>query len=167
MLLRTQGSQPSMFFLTIENGILVITASKSVEVMIYPQCRHTFATLSFLAEIFIFLYVGMDALDIEKWRFVSNRYSGMDRHIINHKNALPPSILHNYIRIIVYFCKFLSFSPKTSISVSAALLGLVLVGRAAFVFPLSFLSNLTKKIPHEKISFKEQVRFNNSRPKSP
>lgn len=36
--------------------------------------RHTFATLSFLAETFIFLYVGMDALDIEKWRFVSDRY---------------------------------------------------------------------------------------------
>ncbi|KAG6435489.1 hypothetical protein SASPL_100363 [Salvia splendens] len=82
--------------------------------------KHTFAALSFVAEIFIFLYVGMDALDIEKWRFVSDR-------------------------------------PKTSISVSAALLGLVLVGRAAFVFPLSFLSNLTKKIPHEKISFKEQI----------
>ena len=37
-------------------------------------CRHAFATLSFVAEIFIFLYVGMDALDIEKWRFVSDRY---------------------------------------------------------------------------------------------
>lgn len=37
-------------------------------------CRHAFATLSFIAEIFIFLYVGMDALDIEKWRFVSDRY---------------------------------------------------------------------------------------------
>ena len=36
--------------------------------------RHAFATLSFVAEIFIFLYVGMDALDIEKWRFVSDRY---------------------------------------------------------------------------------------------
>lgn len=36
--------------------------------------RHAFATLSFLAETFIFLYVGMDALDIEKWRFVSDRY---------------------------------------------------------------------------------------------
>ena len=36
--------------------------------------RHAFATLSFVAEIFLFLYVGMDALDIEKWRFVSDRY---------------------------------------------------------------------------------------------
>ncbi|KAE8010106.1 hypothetical protein FH972_006499 [Carpinus fangiana] len=34
--------------------------------------KHSFATLSFVAEIFIFLYVGMDALDIEKWRFASN-----------------------------------------------------------------------------------------------
>ncbi|KAL8034865.1 hypothetical protein ABFS82_12G057700 [Erythranthe guttata] len=80
--------------------------------------KHTFATLSFVAEIFIFLYVGMDALDIEKWRVVSD-------------------------------------SPKTSLSVSATLLGLVLAGRAAFVFPLSFLSNLTKK--SEKIEFKQQV----------
>ncbi|GFQ08396.1 sodium/hydrogen exchanger 2 [Phtheirospermum japonicum] len=59
------------------------------------------ATLSFVAEIFIFLYVGMDALDIDKWRVVSSR--------------------------------------------------------AAFVFPLSFLSNLTKKSPTDKIEFKQQV----------
>ncbi|EEC80495.1 hypothetical protein OsI_22740 [Oryza sativa Indica Group] len=30
--------------------------------------RHIFATLSFIAETFIFLYVGMDALDIDKWK---------------------------------------------------------------------------------------------------
>ncbi|OAY27809.1 sodium/hydrogen exchanger 2 isoform X2 [Manihot esculenta] len=82
--------------------------------------RHAFATLSFVAEIFIFLYVGMDALDIEKWKFVSH-------------------------------------SPRTSVGVSAILLGLVLVGRAAFVFPLSFLSNLTKKSSYEKIDIKQQV----------
>ena len=40
----------------------------------FSNYRHAFATLSFVAEIFIFLYVGMDALDIEKWRFVSDRY---------------------------------------------------------------------------------------------
>lgn len=82
--------------------------------------KHTFATLSFVAEIFIFLYVGMDALDIEKWRFVSD-------------------------------------SPGTSIGVSSILLGLILVGRAAFVFPLSFLSNLTKKNPSDKIGLNQQV----------
>ncbi|WOL11975.1 sodium/hydrogen exchanger 2-like [Canna indica] len=82
--------------------------------------KHAFATLSFIAETFLFLYVGMDALDIEKWKFVSD-------------------------------------SPGTSIGVSSIILCLVLVGRAAFVFPLSFLSNLTKKSPNEKISFKQQV----------
>nr|ABV00895.1 Na+/H+ antiporter [Trifolium repens] len=82
--------------------------------------KHSFATLSFVAEIFIFLYVGMDALDIEKWKFVSD-------------------------------------SPGTSIATSAVLLGLILLGRAAFVFPLSFLSNLTKKSQHQKISFRQQV----------
>ena len=32
--------------------------------------RHAFATLSFISETFLFLYVGMDALDIEKWKIV-------------------------------------------------------------------------------------------------
>ncbi|CAH8259570.1 unnamed protein product [Arabidopsis lyrata] len=82
--------------------------------------KHTFAALSFLAEIFIFLYVGMDALDIEKWDVVRS-------------------------------------SPGQSIGVSSILLGLILVGRAAFVFPLSFLSNLTKSSLDEKIDWKKQV----------
>ncbi|KAF7144895.1 hypothetical protein RHSIM_Rhsim04G0215800 [Rhododendron simsii] len=82
--------------------------------------KHAFATLSFGCEIFIFLYVGMDALDIEKWRFVND-------------------------------------SPGTSVRVSSILLGLILVGRAAFVFPLSFISNLTRKSPYEKIGMKQQV----------
>ncbi|KAM4126739.1 hypothetical protein ACJW30_02G036700 [Castanea mollissima] len=82
--------------------------------------KHAFATLSFVAEIFIFLYVGMDALDIDKWRFISD-------------------------------------SPGKSVGVSSILLGLVLLGRAAFVFPLSFLSNLTKNSPHDRISLKQQV----------
>ncbi|KAJ0013860.1 hypothetical protein Pint_20638 [Pistacia integerrima] len=82
--------------------------------------KHSFATLSFVAEIFIFLYVGMDALDIEKWKFVSD-------------------------------------SPGTSVAVSSVLIGLIMAGRAAFVFPLSFLTNLAKKNPTEKIGFKQQV----------
>ncbi|KAK9671832.1 hypothetical protein RND81_12G057400 [Saponaria officinalis] len=82
--------------------------------------KHAFATLSFVAEIFIFLYVGMDALDIEKWRVISD-------------------------------------SPGTSLSVSSLLLGLILLGRAAFVFPLSFLSNLTKKSANDKIDLKQQI----------
>ncbi|KQK14736.1 sodium/hydrogen exchanger 2 [Brachypodium distachyon] len=82
--------------------------------------KHAFATLSFIAETFLFLYVGMDALDIEKWKFASD-------------------------------------SPGKSIGVSSILLGLVLLGRAAFVFPLSFLSNLTKKTHLEKISWRQQI----------
>ncbi|KAF8679395.1 hypothetical protein HU200_045738 [Digitaria exilis] len=84
--------------------------------------KHAFATLSFIAETFLFLYVGMDALDIEKWEFASD-----------------------------------SCSPGKSIGISSILLGLVLVGRAAFVFPLSFLSNLTKKTPLEKITWRQQI----------
>ncbi|KAJ9672278.1 hypothetical protein PVL29_025763 [Vitis rotundifolia] len=36
--------------------------------------RHIFATMSFTAETFIFLYVGIDALDIEKWKLSKLRY---------------------------------------------------------------------------------------------
>ncbi|XP_031486507.1 sodium/hydrogen exchanger 1-like [Nymphaea colorata] len=82
--------------------------------------KHAFATMSFIAETFIFLYVGMDALDIEKWRLVSS-------------------------------------SPGESIRLSSMLLGFVMVGRAAFVFPLSFMTNLTKNSPSEKINLKQQV----------
>uniref|UniRef100_A0A9I9DBD6 Cation/H+ exchanger transmembrane domain-containing protein n=1 Tax=Cucumis melo TaxID=3656 RepID=A0A9I9DBD6_CUCME len=82
--------------------------------------KHTFATFSFVSEIFIFLYVGMDALDIEKWKVVGQR-------------------------------------PWTSAGVSLILLGLVLVARAAFVFPLSFISNLTRKSQTDKVGFKQQV----------
>ncbi|KAK6120099.1 hypothetical protein DH2020_046135 [Rehmannia glutinosa] len=81
--------------------------------------KHAFATLSFIAETFIFLYVGMDALDLEKWELVSN-------------------------------------SLGKSVGASAALLGLVMVGRAAFIFPLSFLTNFTKS-KSDKLNAKQQV----------
>ncbi|XP_015951078.1 sodium/hydrogen exchanger 1 [Arachis duranensis] len=82
--------------------------------------RHAFATFSFVSEIFIFLYVGMDALDMEKWRFASN-------------------------------------SPWTLLGACGILLCLVLLGRAAFVFPLSFIANLFRKSKADKIAFKQQV----------
>lgn len=47
--------------------------------------------------------------------------------------------------------------PWTSAGVSLILLGLVLVARAAFVFPLSFISNLTRKSQTDKVGFKQQV----------
>ncbi|MQL72410.1 hypothetical protein Taro_004750 [Colocasia esculenta] len=61
--------------------------------------RHSFATISFILETFIFLYVGMDALDIDKWRQSDS-------------------------------------SIRTTFAVSGVLLALIMVGRAAFVFPL-------------------------------
>ncbi|KAK6937437.1 Cation/H+ exchanger [Dillenia turbinata] len=81
--------------------------------------KHLFATLSECSEDFIFVYVGMDALDIEKWSFVR--------------------------------------SPWTSLGVSLVLFSLVLIGRAAFVFPISFLSNWAKKAQSDKVELKQQA----------
>ncbi|GLU03422.1 hypothetical protein SLE2022_206240 [Rubroshorea leprosula] len=82
--------------------------------------KHAFATLSFISEICIFLYVGMDALDIEKWGVVNK-------------------------------------SRGTSFGVSSILLGLVLLGRAASIFPLSLVSNLFKACPADKITLRQQI----------
>ncbi|XP_059442195.1 G-type lectin S-receptor-like serine/threonine-protein kinase At4g03230 [Corylus avellana] len=49
--------------------------------------RHVFATMSFIAETFIFLYVGMDALDIEMWRTTKLRLR------IIHRDLKPSNIL--------------------------------------------------------------------------
>ncbi|GAB4835868.1 hypothetical protein Ancab_000785 [Ancistrocladus abbreviatus] len=81
--------------------------------------KHAFATISFIAETFIFLYVGMDALDIDKW-------------------------------------KESKASAGTSIVVSSTLMALVLIGRAAFVFPLANIANLVKKREAQKIDCRRQ-----------
>ncbi|KAK4767798.1 hypothetical protein SAY87_002939 [Trapa incisa] len=84
--------------------------------------KHVFAMMSLVAETFIFLYVGMDALDIEKWK-VSK----------------------------------LSFG--TSISIYGVLILLILLGRAAFVFPLSVASNYINRRADRisSLTFKHQV----------
>ncbi|KAL8159549.1 hypothetical protein V2J09_001086 [Rumex salicifolius] len=81
--------------------------------------KHAFAMMSFIAETFIFLYVGMDALDIDKW-------------------------------------KDSDASAGTSIAVSATMLALVLIGRAAFIFPLANIANCTKRRETEKIPLRKQ-----------
>ncbi|XVF42012.1 hypothetical protein PTKIN_Ptkin01aG0326000 [Pterospermum kingtungense] len=81
--------------------------------------RHAFATISFIAETFIFLYVGMDALDIEKW-------------------------------------KASSASAGTSFAVSSTLFALVLVGRAAFVYPLANFINCIRNRSGSRIEFRQQ-----------
>lgn len=66
--------------------------------------------------------------------------------------------LHDFLLCKDIYVDFVSFcSPGTSVAVSSILLALVMAGRAAFVFPLSFLSNLAKKSPNDKIGFKQQV----------
>ncbi|KAJ8440123.1 hypothetical protein Cgig2_003448 [Carnegiea gigantea] len=84
--------------------------------------KHAFATMSFISETFIFLYVGMDALDIDKWR-ESNSSAG------------------------------------TFLAVSSTMMALVLIGRAAFVFPLANVLNWLKKREDQKIEFRKQVHL--------
>ncbi|KAJ8766528.1 hypothetical protein K2173_023775 [Erythroxylum novogranatense] len=82
--------------------------------------RHVFAMMSFIAETFIFLYVGMDALDIEKW-------------------------------------KMNKMSFQTSMGIYSLLVFLILIGRAAFVFPLSAASNLMNKQRTRPLTLKRQI----------
>eukprot|EP00246_Nothoceros_aenigmaticus_P008932 TRINITY_DN241_c1_g1_i2.p1 TRINITY_DN241_c1_g1~~TRINITY_DN241_c1_g1_i2.p1 ORF type:complete len:317 (-),score=29.29 TRINITY_DN241_c1_g1_i2:33-983(-) len=82
--------------------------------------KHTFATMSFIAETFIFLYVGMDALDVHVWKIGAT-------------------------------------SVGETAGIFGTLLTAVLVGRAAFVFPLSALANFLRKSPTTKIAFKQQI----------
>ncbi|KAF0904616.1 hypothetical protein E2562_035870 [Oryza meyeriana var. granulata] len=83
--------------------------------------RHIFATLSFIAETFILLYVGMDALDIDKWKTSETSF-------------------------------------KTSLGIFGIIISLVLLGRAAFVFPLSIMSNyMSRSSERAPITFKHQV----------
>lgn len=84
--------------------------------------RHTFAAMSFIAETFIFLYVGMDALDYEQWRM---------------------SMLSFWASLGLY----------STVMVS------ILVGRAAFVFPLAIIANYMHRggDASSKITAKHQV----------
>ncbi|XP_074310868.1 sodium/hydrogen exchanger 4 [Silene latifolia] len=84
--------------------------------------RHIFATMSFIAETFIFLYVGTDVFDIEKWKMTK-----------------------------------LSFRRLMGIYATVVLL--ILLGRAAFVFPLSAISNRMNRDRRQgsSISCRKQV----------
>ncbi|KAK4484781.1 hypothetical protein RD792_007375 [Penstemon davidsonii] len=84
--------------------------------------RHVFAMMSFIAETFIFLYVGMDAMDLEKW-------------------------------------KMSKLSAWDSIGIYSSVMFLILLGRAAFVFPLSALSNCMNRTSSSSsvITMKHQI----------
>ncbi|RXI03400.1 hypothetical protein DVH24_004052 [Malus domestica] len=94
--------------------------------------------MSFIAETFIFLYVGMDALDIEKWKLTKLSY------------RFTKFCIH---RIIQLWVPFLFLRLRGFFSYL-----LILIGRAAFVFPLSALSNFTNRRAERSasISFKNQ-----------
>lgn len=84
--------------------------------------KHVFAMMSFIAEAFIFLYVGTDALDIEKW-------------------------------------KMSKLSVGNSIGIYSSVMLLIMLGRAAFVFPLGAVSNCLNRSPTRSspLTFKHQI----------
>lgn len=57
---------------------------------------------------------------------------------------------------LIFIKSDIRFSAGTSIAVSSTLFGLVLVGRAAFVFPLANLANCFMRRDN-KIEFRQQV----------
>lgn len=67
-----------MIFVLLLSAQVALSLDQSIisqfELFLGCLFRHAFATLSFIAEVFLFLYVGTDALDIEKWKFVSDRF---------------------------------------------------------------------------------------------
>ncbi|KAH7429675.1 hypothetical protein KP509_09G061100 [Ceratopteris richardii] len=82
--------------------------------------KHTFATMSFICETFILLYVGMDILDTEMWQMT-------DASIFE------------------------------SLGVLSTLMCTIIIGRAAFVFPLSALSNYFRGPARPKITITHQI----------
>ncbi|CAA7021100.1 unnamed protein product [Microthlaspi erraticum] len=110
-----------LFFTSTILGIAVGLVTSFVLKTLYFG-RHVFAMMSFIAETFIFLYVGTDALDFTKWKTSSLSFGG-------------------------------------TLGVSSVITGLVLLGRAAFVFPLSVLTNFMNRHTErsESITFKHQV----------
>ncbi|KAA8526891.1 hypothetical protein F0562_008880 [Nyssa sinensis] len=114
-----------------EIALMVLMAYLSyilAEVMTHVQelqpGPHMFAAISFIAETFIFLYVGMDALDIEMW-------------------------------------KMSKLSFWTSMGTCRSLSLLILLGRAAFLFPLSAFSNYVHRTAERSssITFKHQFTY--------
>ncbi|XP_043722839.1 sodium/hydrogen exchanger 2-like [Telopea speciosissima] len=114
--------------------------------------KHAFATMSFIAETFIFLYVGMDALDIDKWKAShtsSDQYASTlwtVHQVLGEQNFNT----NNYLRGDE------SGIRGISIAISLTLLALVLVGRAAFVFLLANIANYFKRRESAKITLREQ-----------
>ncbi|KAI5058154.1 hypothetical protein GOP47_0026324 [Adiantum capillus-veneris] len=82
--------------------------------------KHAFATMSFICETFIFLYVGMDVLDMDKWKLTDVRV------------------------------------PE-AVGILSTLMCTILLGRAAFVFPLSALSNYLRGSSLLKLTFRHQM----------
>lgn len=94
---------------------------------------------------------------------------GRSNHFCGFSTLLPAFFSHIEVFCLVVIAwgllkyknsidgSFVICSFKESAGLFGSLLGLILLGRAAFVFPLSALSNYTTKSPTAKINFRQQV----------
>lgn len=92
----------------------------------------------------------MDALDIDKWKRSKARY--LKRH--NH-NPMANYSSFNFNHFLTTLLCWSSIG--TSVAVSSTLISLVLIGRAAFVFPIANIANCFKTRESTKIEFRSQV----------
>lgn len=80
-------------FISLKSQLQELLLSESSSLF----CRHVFAMLSFIAETFIFLYVGTDALDLTKWKTSSLRYEVVSEYQLERLGCSVKTIHSNLI----------------------------------------------------------------------
>ncbi|ONL95448.1 Sodium/hydrogen exchanger 2 [Zea mays] len=111
--------------------------------------KHAFATLSFIFETFLFLYVGMDALDIEKWKIVGQTY----RHTLSLFLSLHCSTRRSFF----WICIFYHVQPGKVYRFEQHHFSLGAGFKSCFCFPTILSIKFDQKTPNGKISFRQQV----------
>ncbi|KAE8713286.1 Sodium/hydrogen exchanger 4 [Hibiscus syriacus] len=103
--------------------------------------RHAFATLSFVAEIFIFIHVGMDALDIETWGFVNDRPG---------TSIIVSSVL--LALVIIWWSGLMRGVVSMALAYNQEMLVTLSVGSADQVFGLLTKPSIRFLLPHSKVT---------------
>ncbi|ONL95558.1 Sodium/hydrogen exchanger 2 [Zea mays] len=139
---KVRGSQPNL--------LLIMHSLVMLMLMYYwMDHRHAFATLSFIFETFLFLYVGMDALDIEKWKIVGQTY----RHTLSLFLSLHCSTRRSFF----WICIFYHVQPGKVYRFEQHHFSLGAGFKSCFCFPTILSIKFDQKTPNGKISFRQQV----------